>query len=61
MRFRSFNPYDGQIINEYEGHTITQVDQKIQNAHEAFLQWKNSTYATRSELIHRAARELSRC
>ena len=58
MQFRSVNPYDGQVIKEYHGHSVEHVNQKIHNAHQAFLQWKESAFAIRSELMQQAANEL---
>jgi len=59
MQFRSINPYDGQIITVFEGTTQQELIRKIENTHQAHLQWKNTAYIGRAELMHAAAAELT--
>jgi len=58
MQFRSINPFDNQILEVYEGSTTEQVNDKIEKAHQAYLQWKNTSFEERSALMQSAAAEL---
>jgi succinate-semialdehyde dehydrogenase/glutarate-semialdehyde dehydrogenase len=60
MQFRSVNPYDGRLLNTYEGHSAQQVTEKIKNTHQAFLSWRNTSFEDRSRHMHAAANELVR-
>lgn len=58
MQFRSVNPYNDRILNTYEGHSTSQVKEKIKNTRQAFLSWRNTGLEERSRLMHAAAGEL---
>lgn len=58
MQFRSINPFDNQVLKVYEGSTTEQVNDKIESAHQAHLQWKNTSFEERSVLMQSAAAEL---
>jgi succinate-semialdehyde dehydrogenase/glutarate-semialdehyde dehydrogenase len=58
MQLRSINPYNGQILETYQGHTTKQVNHKIERSHQGSLEWKNTTLSERSDLVQCAAVEL---
>jgi succinate-semialdehyde dehydrogenase/glutarate-semialdehyde dehydrogenase len=58
MQFRSINPYNGRILNTFDGHTKQQIESKIKSAHLAYLQWENTTFKDRAELMQKAGQEL---
>lgn len=58
MQFRSINPYNSQVLETYEGLSPQQVNYKIDKAYQGYLQWKNTTYKERSDLMQSAAVEL---
>jgi succinate-semialdehyde dehydrogenase / glutarate-semialdehyde dehydrogenase len=60
MQFQSINPYDGQLLNTYEGLDQHQIGEKIKCTHQAFHTWKNVSYEERASLMHAAAAELSK-
>ncbi len=60
MRFRSINPFNGQILNTYEGHTSGQINRKIEDSRKAFLHWKQTEMNDRSVLMLAAAEELKK-
>ena len=60
MQFQSVNPYDGQLLNTYEGLDQHQIGEKINCTHQAFHTWKNVSYEERASLMHAAAAELSK-
>jgi len=51
MNIFSVNPLNGKKINKYPLHTNKQVAQKIEQAHTAWLAWKDSTFTERSRLL----------
>lgn len=58
MQFRSINPYDGRIIEVYEGTSQEEIISNIENAHKAYLCWRDTEIFVRSRLMHAAASEL---
>lgn len=51
----SQNPYTGEINGTFETLTDDQVDVKIDQAHEAYLSWKETSFEERSKLFHAMA------
>ena len=58
MQFRSINPYDGRIIEIFEGLSKQQLSQKIDKTYHAHLQWKETEFNERAALLNSAADEL---
>jgi succinate-semialdehyde dehydrogenase/glutarate-semialdehyde dehydrogenase len=54
----SVNPTSGEIINEYPEMTYEEVDEIIGQAHEAFLNWRKTNFATRADFMRQAAQIL---
>ena len=42
MAYETRNPYTGELLEAYPDATDTEVNQAIENAHAAFLLWKET-------------------
>lgn len=51
----SINPYNGEVNATYETLSDEQIVVKIEASHEAFLSWKNTSFAERKELFYKLA------
>src|SRR5690625_2396189 len=51
--FQSVNPWTGEVITRYRGHTDEEVREKIRRADAAFQEWRGVTLDKRSELMNR--------
>lgn len=60
MAYETRNPYTGELLEAYPGATDTEVNQAIENAHAAFLLWKETEFAERACVMHSAATILRR-
>ncbi len=58
MTIRAVNPATGETINEYQEMTPEEVKSIIENAHEAFLGWRKTSFAERTGLMKNAAQML---
>ncbi len=52
---QSINPYNGEINREFETLSDQQLDAKITQAHQAYLEWKQTDFKHRKELFHKLA------
>ncbi len=55
MSMTAINPATGDTIKTYEEMTSAEVAHVITQAHETFLDWKQTTFAERARLMQRAA------
>jgi succinate-semialdehyde dehydrogenase / glutarate-semialdehyde dehydrogenase len=55
MTFTAINPATEAVVGEYQTHDDAYVDAALATAHAAFLQWKTTSFAERSELMNRVA------
>lgn len=55
MTINSVNPYDGQIIHTYESHSPQEIHKIILNAHNAWEDWKEISFAERGACLKHAA------
>jgi succinate-semialdehyde dehydrogenase/glutarate-semialdehyde dehydrogenase len=55
MSIQSINPATEEIIQTFEPYSEAQVDQALDQAHTAFLNWRETTFAERSESLHTVA------
>jgi succinate-semialdehyde dehydrogenase/glutarate-semialdehyde dehydrogenase len=51
--FRSVNPYTQQLLRTYELHTPEQVDAIISRSHNAFQNFRNTSFAERAQKVQR--------
>lgn len=57
-KLQSINPYNGEINAEFETLSASEIDIKIDRAHEAYLQWKETPSMYKKELFLKLAQEL---
>ncbi len=55
MAYASINPYTGELIKTFPDATDAQVNEAIEEAHHAFLAWKERSFAQRGAILQRAA------
>ena len=55
MGYATTNPYTGEVIKTFPDATDTEVTDAINNAHNAFLAWKQTSFATRAAILQKAA------
>jgi len=58
MRIRSINPYNGKTLDTYEELDGKALRSKISRSHDAFLEWKKSSYDLRASLLNNCADHL---
>jgi succinate-semialdehyde dehydrogenase/glutarate-semialdehyde dehydrogenase len=58
MAIQTINPATGKIIQAFDSLTTSQVNEKIDLAHAAYLEWRNVTFGLKSELMKNSARIL---
>ena len=49
MPIESLNPASGELIKRYAEMTPQQVNEAIEAAHAAFLNWRGTSFAERAE------------
>ncbi len=54
----SINPATGEVIKEYQEHSASDVDTRLQQAENAFRNWSSKSFAERAKLMARAAANL---
>ena len=55
MSIQTINPTTEEIIETFEPYTPTQVDEALSQAHQAFKQWRETSFAERRTHLHRVA------
>jgi succinate-semialdehyde dehydrogenase/glutarate-semialdehyde dehydrogenase len=55
MSVQSVNPATGEVIESFAESTAADVDRILDAAHGAFLQWRQTTFDTRSHAMRAAA------
>ena len=60
MAYETRNPYTGELLEAYPDATDNEVNHAIENAHAAFLLWKETEFAERACVMHSAATILRR-
>lgn len=58
MALVSINPATDVELEVYPEMSLAEVNERIEQAHNAYLTWRKSTFATRAELMRRAAQNL---
>jgi succinate-semialdehyde dehydrogenase/glutarate-semialdehyde dehydrogenase len=53
---KSVNPYNGKVLKTYEEMTPEVVDAAIGAAHEAFLSWRETSFAHRAGILRKVAK-----
>ncbi|WP_137221993.1 NAD-dependent succinate-semialdehyde dehydrogenase [Shewanella sp. MEBiC00475] len=60
MTYETRNPYTGALLVTFPDATDFEVNQAIENAHVAFLSWKETGFTERARVMHAAAEILRR-
>lgn len=55
MEFKSTNPYNGEVLATYKGHTDEEINTILDNADKAFAIWRETEFEEREELMYRVA------
>jgi succinate-semialdehyde dehydrogenase/glutarate-semialdehyde dehydrogenase len=55
MSIQSINPATEEVIETFEPYTTAQVNQALEQAHTAFLSWRETTFAERGTILHHVA------
>ncbi len=55
MTYQTINPYTNEVVATFPDATQKDVDTAIAEAHEAFLSWRRSPFATRTAVLAKAA------
>jgi succinate-semialdehyde dehydrogenase / glutarate-semialdehyde dehydrogenase len=55
MPYATTNPYTGEVLKTFSDATDAEVNQAIENAHKAFLSWRETTFAERAKVMQNAA------
>ncbi len=58
MPIQSINPYDNQLLKEFDEHSYEDILHIIEKGHYQFLEWKKKTYNERAVLMHKCAQTL---
>lgn len=60
MAYETRNPYTGVLLETFSDATDSDVSQALEQAHAAFLTWKQTPFAERARVMHNAAEILRR-
>jgi succinate-semialdehyde dehydrogenase/glutarate-semialdehyde dehydrogenase len=60
MTITSINPYTNEIIKEYNEMTFPEIESTIINTHQAFQDWRKTSFIERSNLMKGAAKILKK-
>lgn len=52
---KTVNPFNNEVVKEFEVMTSAQVNAIIDKADEAFKSWKNTSFASRAAIIHKVS------
>ncbi|NNN27191.1 NAD-dependent succinate-semialdehyde dehydrogenase [Pseudomonas nitroreducens] len=55
MAYATINPYTGELLKTFPEATDAQVEQALDDAHNAFLDWKERSFTERGDTLQRAA------
>jgi acyl-CoA reductase-like NAD-dependent aldehyde dehydrogenase len=55
MSIQSINPATEEVIESFEPYSAAQVNQALEQAHKAFLSWRETTFAERGTILRRVA------
>ncbi|PRX05920.1 UNVERIFIED_ORG: succinate-semialdehyde dehydrogenase/glutarate-semialdehyde dehydrogenase [Martelella mediterranea] len=55
MTYATTNPFTGELIKSFPDATDVQVENAIAGAHDAFLAWRETSFAARAKVLQKAA------
>ena len=60
MAIQTVNPADGVVVKEYPEMTPAEVDAAVRQAHDAWSEWRSSSFGERARLMKAAGAALRR-
>ncbi|MGH8957289.1 MAG: NAD-dependent succinate-semialdehyde dehydrogenase [Acidimicrobiia bacterium] len=57
---KSINPTNGEVVAEYPEHDESEVDARLEAAHQAFREWRRVSFSERAEAMARAGEILEK-
>ncbi|MBA2394734.1 MAG: NAD-dependent succinate-semialdehyde dehydrogenase [Ktedonobacteraceae bacterium] len=58
MSIQSINPANEEVLETFEQYSTTQINDALQQARDAFLQWRETSFAERGAYLHGVATHL---
>src|SRR5438128_3316468 len=58
MSIQTFNPTTGEVLETFEAYTQEQINEALDQAHQAFLQWRTLSFAERGKYLHSLANHM---
>jgi acyl-CoA reductase-like NAD-dependent aldehyde dehydrogenase len=58
MSIQTFNPTTGEVLETFEAYTQEQINEALDQAHQAFLQWRTLAFAERGKYLHSLANHM---
>ncbi len=55
MSIQSINPATEEVLHTFEPYSLEQIDEALEQAHNAFLSWRETSFAERAAAIRRVA------
>lgn len=55
MAYATTNPYTGELIQSFPEASDEQVQQSLEQAHQAFTKWRTTSFSTRGKVLQNAA------
>ena len=55
MAYATVNPYTGEQVASFPDATDAEVSAALDNAHSAFLSWRETSFAERAKILQKAA------
>src|SRR5947199_7325785 len=55
MSIQTINPTTGEVLETFEPYSEQQINQALDQAHQAFLQWRTVSFAERGKHLHSVA------
>ncbi len=58
MSIQTINPTTGEVLETFEPYNQRQINEALDQAHQAFLQWRATSFAERAKHLHSVASDL---
>src|SRR5216683_2066741 len=58
MSIQTINPTTGEVLETFEPYNQRQINEALDQAHQAFLQWRATSFAERAKHLHSVASNL---
>src|SRR2546425_2825249 len=58
MSIQSINPTIEEVMETFEPYSQQRIDEALEQAHQAFLRWRNTSFSERAKYLHSVANHL---